>query len=168
MGVQIKSATTVSEIITVAELASVIWNEHYVPIIGQAQVDYMLEKYQTTRAIRKQINEEGFEYYLITSAGEPAGYMAIVEKDNELFLSKLYVTNNERGKGLGRIAVDFLTAKCQADGFDYIVLTVNKNNLDTIAAYEKMGFAKYGEVVNDIGSGYVMDDYLMRMAIKKS
>jgi hypothetical protein len=26
-----------------------------------------------------------------------------------------------------------------------------------------MGFERYGEVESDIGSGYVMDDYLMRL-----
>ena len=29
-------------IVTVATLAQIIWNEHYTPIIGSAQVDYMI------------------------------------------------------------------------------------------------------------------------------
>jgi ribosomal protein S18 acetylase RimI-like enzyme len=168
MGILIKSVATVSDISTVADLAKTIWNEHYVPIIGQAQVDYMLEKYHTPKAIRSQINTEGFEYFLIISSGIPVGYIAYIEKNNELFLSKLYILGSERGKGFGRIAIEFLSTKCKADGFDFITLTVNKKNLNTILAYEKMGFEKYDEVVNDIGSGFVMDDYIMRLPINSN
>ncbi len=38
-------------------------------------------------------------------------------------------------------------------------LTVHKGNADTLAAYEKLGFTLAGEIVIDIGNGYVMDDY---------
>jgi hypothetical protein len=47
----------------VAELARETWMRHYTPIIGAAQVEYMLEKFQSAPAIAKQI-AEGFEYYL--------------------------------------------------------------------------------------------------------
>lgn len=166
MGIQIKSVSSVSDISIVADLAKNIWNEHYVPIIGQAQVNYMLEKFHTPKAIRSQISSEGYEYFLIVFAEIPVGYVAYIEKNDELFLSKLYILRSERGKGFSRIAIDFLSTKCMADGFNFITLTVNKHNLNTILAYEKMGFEIYGEVVNDIGSGYVMDDYLMRLPIK--
>ena len=39
---QVVIATT-NDLNTVAELAKTIWNIHYVPIIGQEQVDYMLD-----------------------------------------------------------------------------------------------------------------------------
>ena len=32
------------DLTTITKLAHVIWNEHYVGIVGQDQVDYMLEK----------------------------------------------------------------------------------------------------------------------------
>jgi RimJ/RimL family protein N-acetyltransferase len=46
-----------------------------------------------------------------------------------------------------------------------IALTVNKNNVNSIKAYEKMGFKNVGSVVQDIGSGYVMDDYKMEKTL---
>ena len=42
-----------------------------------------------------------------------------------------------------------------------IQLTVNKNNTNTIKAYEKWGFKTIDSAVTDIGSGFVMDDYIM-------
>lgn len=167
MGVQINLVSTAPEVAIVADLARIIWNEHYVPIIGQAQVDYMLGKYLTQEAISAQIKKEGYEYFLISSAEQPVGYIGIVIKNNELFLSKLYILSSERGKGFARLGVDYLVAKCRLNNLAFITLTVNKNNLNSIRAYEKMGFEKYGEVVSDIGSGYVMDDFLMRLPINQ-
>jgi ribosomal protein S18 acetylase RimI-like enzyme len=46
-------------------------------------------------------------------------------------------------------------------GCSRLVLAVNKNNRDAIAAYLKHGFRVADAVVKDIGGGYVMDDYIM-------
>jgi ribosomal protein S18 acetylase RimI-like enzyme len=42
-----------------------------------------------------------------------------------------------------------------------LYLTVNKNNTKAINAYYRAGFYLENEVVNDIGNGYVMDDYVL-------
>lgn len=167
MGRQIIPVLAQPEINIVAGLARKIWTEHYVPIIGQEQVEYMLAKFQSAEAIDDQINLEGYTYYLITSGNQPVGYIGTRHEDKELFLSKLYILDSERGKGFGRYGVDFLETECLKSGFECITLTVNRNNLHTILAYERMGFEKYGEMIGDIGSGYVMDDYLMRKRIAR-
>jgi len=165
MEVQINKVTTSSQVDLVASLAKTIWPDHYSPIIGKEQVDYMLGKYQTPKSILAQMDQEGNYYFLIYSDFVPVGYIGIIEKHNELFLSKLYILSAERGKGIGHAAIDFLKARCREIGAPYITLTVNKQNLNSISAYEKLGFENYGEVVTDIGKGYVMDDYLMRLRI---
>lgn len=165
MEIQIKPVSTESEINTIVGLAKIIWNDHYVSIIGKDQVSYMLGKYQTSKAINAQINDEGYEYFLIIADELTVGYIGIIPRHNELFLSKFYILDSERGKGIGHAGLEFLIARCKSSGSDFITLTVNKNNLSAILAYEKMGFEKYGEIVSDIGAGYVMDDYLMRLKI---
>jgi hypothetical protein len=45
------------------------------------------------------------------------------------------------------------------------VLAVNKNNAKAIAAYHHHGFRIADAVVKEIGSGFVMDDYLMEKAV---
>ena len=105
------------EIATVADLAGCIWREHYPPIIGSEQVEYMLKNFQSASAIAKQI-KEGYLYYLLSSSGKPVGYLAIVPKGKELFLSKLYMEAEERGKGYGRMAVAFVERKAREMGAD--------------------------------------------------
>ena len=44
-------------------------------------------------------------------------------------------------------------------------LNVNKHNATAIRAYERNGFVKARESVTDIGSGFVMDDYVMEIKL---
>lgn len=145
-------------------LAHEIWNEYFPPIIGQAQVDYMLEKFSSLEAIQRQ-TQEGYQYYFITQSGETAGYLTIKIDGDELFLSKLYIKAEHRGSGLGRLAMQFIRRQAENSASKYIRLTVNRDNASSIKAYEKMGFKTIEEKVMDIGSGFVMDDFIMRLEL---
>jgi diamine N-acetyltransferase len=48
-----------NQIDIVASLAKEIWTEHYTPIIGKDQVEYMLGRFQSKKAISSQIKDEG-------------------------------------------------------------------------------------------------------------
>jgi GNAT superfamily N-acetyltransferase len=147
------------EIARVATLATTIWKQHYTPIIGKEQVDYMLNQFQSAETITSQI-AEGSDYFLLQSEND-LGYLSIKAEEHTLFLSKIYLLQNERGKGLGKKMMNFVTNKAHEMRLNSIRLTVNKYNHDAIASYEKMGFTKKREVVFDIGNGYIMDDYEM-------
>ena len=161
--VEVQSKEQVAE---VARLADITWREHYTPIIGQAQVDYMLEKFQSEEAIADQI-AEGYQYYLLTEEGAGKGYLAVVQDkdENSLFLSKIYVLKSARGCGYGRKLLAYAENLCREQGLKTIWLTVNKNNTASIAWYLEMGFSKTGPIVQDIGNGFVMDDYRMEKCI---
>ena len=47
------------------------------------------------------------------------------------------------------------------EGLSKIRLTVNKGNEHAIGVYSHYGFQVEEQVKSDIGSGYVMDDYVM-------
>ena len=50
---------------TIATLAQIIWNEHYVSIVGQEQVDYMLAKIYNHQSLVEQLNEKKHVFYII-------------------------------------------------------------------------------------------------------
>ncbi|MEO0686523.1 MAG: GNAT family N-acetyltransferase, partial [Cyanobacteria bacterium J06649_11] len=127
--------------------------------IGKEQVDYMLDNFQSEDAIKQQINQ-GYRYYLLLNNQTDAGYCAVKDKGEKLFLSKLYVLDFCRGKGIGKQAIQFIKSN-----FDnpVIQLTVNKRNSDSIAFYRHIGFEIVDYVEMDIGKGFVMDDYVMEL-----
>ena len=118
----------------------------------------MVENFQSEQAINKQIENENYTYYFIIQNGQKAGNFGISDKKDYLFLSKLYIQKDFRHKGLGTKA--FEEIKQLANG-KKIQLTVNKHNINSINAYKKWGFKTIDSVVTDIGSGFVMDDYIM-------
>ena len=151
------------QIAAVAALARETWTQHYVPIIGAAQVEYMLAKFQSAEAIARQIAAEGYEYYLAPGAG----YLALVPDPakKSLLLSKIYVKASARGTGLGRALAEFAERRCCELGCNELWLTVNRNNAGSIAFYERLGFRKTQTLVTDIGGGFVMDDLRMAKAV---
>jgi RimJ/RimL family protein N-acetyltransferase len=147
----------------VESLAKTIWSEYYTPIIGKPQVEYMLENFQSKKAIRRQLRKEHFLYYLLRKEREYIGYIGIVpdRRRGELFLSKIYVVAGERKKGYGTESLAFIERVAQEMELRKISLTVNKNNIGSIRAYQDLGFKKVAACKTDIGSGFVMDDYVM-------
>jgi ribosomal protein S18 acetylase RimI-like enzyme len=164
--IEMLSVKTPDHIETTATLAREIWIQHYIPIIGQAQVDYMLCKRQSVQAIAQQISD-GYEYYLATDCGALVGYFAIIPNPAEhtALLSKIYVIQEGRGTGLGKAMVTFIEKRCAEMGVRELWLTVNKHNSDSIAFYQRMGFTTTESLVQDIGNDFVMDDYRMAKQI---
>ena len=153
----------------ISDLAEEIWREHYTPIIGAEQVEYMLKKYQSAEQILTDISENEYIYCIAseTQNDKPIGYSAVAPQESRLFLSKLYVLKEYRGRGVATALLDEAITLCRHEyKFDSIILTVNKNNKDAIAAYNKMGFITVRELVTDIGAGFYMDDYQMELKIR--
>ncbi|MCL1972894.1 MAG: GNAT family N-acetyltransferase [Endomicrobia bacterium] len=149
-----------------SKLAFEIWREHYASIITSEQIEYMLEKFQSAEAIAGQISENNHKYFLIKAdSGEIEGYFAVVFLKEDAFLSKFYIRKNSRGKGYGKASLSFIKKIAENNNSEYIWLTVNKNNLNSIEAYKKMGFYIDSEIKQDIGNGFVMDDYKMVLKI---
>jgi RimJ/RimL family protein N-acetyltransferase len=156
--------STEDQIEIVESLAREIWTEHYTPIIGKGQVEYMLDKFQSRTAISEQI-KTGFLYFLIEEGDQFIGYIGVHPKGDELFLSKIYILSSKRGKGYGKKAIRFIETLAKEQGLKKFVLTVNKNNIRSIKAYEKIGFKNLGSVIQDIGNGFIMDDFRMEKTV---
>ncbi|GAA3555320.1 GNAT family N-acetyltransferase [Snuella lapsa] len=162
--VTIVIANTFKEYQKIADLADLVWREHYTAIIGRDQVDYMLKSFQSATAIAQQVRD-GYAYYFLNYNNKAVGYLAVKEEIDALFLSKVYVLSSYRGKKIGKAALQFVEEKAKHRQLKTIRLTVNKCNLEAIKAYKKLGFINKGPLVKDIGQGFIMDDYLMEKPI---
>lgn len=143
----------------VTALATTIWTEHYTPMIGEKQVAYMLDKFQSAIAIEEQINQ-GVKYFLIHYRDAYVGYFAFKEFEDYLYLSKVFVQKSAQGNGIGRMVFSFIENCARQIDLNRIRLVVNKFNVQSIQAFEKMGFVNVDEVRKDIGYGFFMDDYV--------
>lgn len=166
MAAELIRANSKADCKLIAALAREIYTEHYTPIVGKAMVDYMLETLQSEEAVSRQI-EEGKQYYIINLAGVPAGYFGVELKsdEGELFLSKLYIRRSARGNRLSSLAFDKMKYIAKDNGLKNIKLKVNKNNGMSMDIYKALGLEVTGTDISDIGNGFIMDDYVMEMAV---
>ena len=142
-------------------VATAILRDYYDPIIGKEQNDYMLAKFQTPDAIRGQL-AEGYRFFFAGAGDRTAGFLAFYPRGGSLYLSKLYLYREERGRGYGREMVDFALAQAREAGLDGVELNVNRFN-PTVEVYERMGFRRIRSEKIDIGGGFYMDDYVYRL-----
>ena len=168
MPADIYPVTTIDDINTVSRLAREIWTEHFTPIIGELQVEYMLEKFQSSGSITNQISE-GFEYYLARNENECVGYTALVTDlaDRKMMISKLYTLSEVRCTGVGTALLSHTENICSSRNIPRLWLTVNKYNDGAISWYKHRGFVVTDAVKADIGGGFYMDDYLMEKVLEQ-
>lgn len=161
MPLRFSLVTDPEQVARVETLARSIWQEYYTPLIGPGQVSYMLEQFQSAGRITQQIQQGSRYYLLVIAEGVEAGYLALDPRPQELFLSKLYIAKEHRGRGYARQAVEFAVRTGRSLGLERISLTVNKQNQPSIKVYQHLGFEILEPIVVDIGGGFSMDDYRM-------
>ena len=167
-----------------ARVAHDIWFEYWPALIGQAQTEYMVKNMQSLAAITRDISEVGYRYWLLfDEEGTCVGYTSSLAEDfsddpqgaeatkhgaeiaklasKRLFISKIYLYANERGKHYASRVLEFYEQLCRDEGLQAMYLTVNRGNELGIRAYLGRGFQTIEEVAADIGEGFVMDDYIM-------
>ena len=163
--VMFQRAADDSDLAAIAGLADEIWHQHFQTILSPEQIDYMVEKFQSYPALKSQVEEEGYEYYQTLMDGTLAGYIGIHPETDALFLSKLYLHKDYRGRHIATQAFHFLIDLCKKRGLKKIWLTCNKHNDSSLAVYHHLGFQVTDTQEADIGNGFIMDDYIMTYVI---
>ncbi|MBC7694502.1 MAG: GNAT family N-acetyltransferase [Burkholderiales bacterium] len=150
---------TEKDLDTISKLAKLIWNDHYVQIIGQEQVDYMLDKMYSHKSLVEQINEKKHQFYFIKKDEKDIGFISVsLIKHSEYFLHKFYIDQAQSNTGIGTKLLNLLIETIKPK---LLTLTVNRRNFKSINFYFKNGF-KIEKVENfDIGNNYKMNDFVM-------
>jgi ribosomal protein S18 acetylase RimI-like enzyme len=178
----------VHDIESLAQMAHDIWFEYWPGLIGEDQTRYMVERFQSSEALKRDITEKGYEYFFVLDeAGKKVGYVGILREyfandpsdprakehgaaisklhADRLFISKIYLLAEERGKHYASEIIAHLSNLARKSGLSGMYLTVNKANELGIRAYKGNGFEIIESLMADIGEGFVMDDYIMACAV---
>jgi ribosomal protein S18 acetylase RimI-like enzyme len=148
-----------SDINRIADLAKLIWNQHYISIIGQDQVNYMLEKIYNYKSLLNQLNELNHLFFLITQSGKEIGFVSISSSNEEdFFIHKFYVDQHCANTGIGTQILSQLESIFSPKTLS---LTVNRQNFKSINFYFKNNFKIKSVEDFDIGNGFVMNDFVM-------
>ena len=148
-----------------SDFAGKIVREHFDPIIGPDQNSYMIARFQSAEAIHEQIVSGGYRYYIVQADGCWAGFIAFYPRGEQMYLSKFYLNQAFRGRGIAGKMFGFIREQTVKEGLSAIFLNVNRFNSDVISVYHHFGFHCVRMEQNDIGNGFIMDDYVMEYPI---
>ncbi len=142
------------------------WPSTYGHIISQEQIDFMLDWMYSDASLEKQMNT-GCEFYIASTQNDngdldPVGFCSVSPEEGAHKLNKLYVLPIAQGTGAGKALLNKVIEVAKAAGSTSLFLQVNKQNT-AYHFYLKKGFIKELEFKFDIGNGFYMDDYVMRL-----
>jgi ribosomal protein S18 acetylase RimI-like enzyme len=157
---------TVADIPLLRDLAERTWRQCYAAILSPEQMDYMLSRMYAPGVIAQEI-ADGVIWELALEDENAVGFhsCAFDMGDRTLKLHKLYVLPEAQGRGFGKALLARARALAGTLGARKVWLQVNKNNASAIRAYERAGYCVERAAVFDIGGGFVMDDFIMALAI---
>lgn len=149
----------------IQDLAKRAW-ESYRGIISDEQIAYMLSKMYGETELNLHFDNTHFHYHFLSDNEGNAGFIGFQHhyEPGTTKLHRIYLVPEAKGKGLGKIGLDLVKKEAKAAGDLSIILNVNKNN-PAKKFYESQGFSVLKEVVLEVGSGYVMDDYVMEFIL---
>lgn len=169
IGIMEMIKATEKDIPAIQDLAKRSWENAYAEILSGEQMEYMLSTMYSASEIEEQLQNPRYHYYLIKDEGDDvlAGFIGYENgyEGRTTKLHRIYLVPESKGKGMGKYGLEFLKEKVAEYGDERIILNVNKYN-PARNFYESQGFSVYDEGVFDIGSGFVMDDYLMELLIE--
>jgi GNAT superfamily N-acetyltransferase len=159
---------TLSDRALIRSISERTWPSTYGHIISQEQIDFMLDWMYSDDALATQMNT-GCEFFIANLNGADVGFCSVSPEDEKVEgpkahkLNKLYVLPAAQGTGVGKALLNISIEVAKAAGSSSLFLQVNKLNT-AYTFYIKHGFVKEAEFKFDIGNGFFMDDYVMRLS----
>jgi GNAT superfamily N-acetyltransferase len=152
-------AADANDLPTIIALAQQIWQDWYPAVIGQAQVDFMLNRMYSAAALQAQMEDEGQQFHLLFVDNQAIGYAAVSAKNSkDFFIHKFYIDTKQHRRGLGGQFLQYIIDTYQPQT---LRLTVNRQNYIPINFYFRQGFTIEQVADFDIGGGYFMNDFVM-------
>lgn len=145
------------------------WPSTYGHIISQEQIDFMLDWMYSDASLEEQFSK-GHQFFIANLNGKEIGFCSVSEEPTEneeenkksYKLNKLYVLPTTHGTGSGKALLNKAIEIAKNANATSLFLQVNKHN-NAYTFYLKNGFEKESEFKFDIGNGFYMDDYVMRL-----
>ena len=160
LNIQIRRVTP-PDVPAISALAREIWQATYPGIITQEQIDFMLEQRYGHERLYDDLEDADKWLDQAFYDGRRVGFAFSEIRKGEFKLDKLYIPPDVQRKGVGGQLIEHVAARARKLGYPCVVLAVNKRNVNAIGSYRKYGFVVRESIVDDIGRGFVMDDYVM-------
>lgn len=146
----------------VQQLAKDIWPSTFGDILSTEQIDYMLDWMYSISKLESQFLS-GHEFYLVKLEDKYVGFAGVefgFPTNKSLRIHKIYLSPHIQGRGIGRKFILFIEQLASQKGLIQLHLNVNRFNT-AVDFYKYIGFSVIKTEDNEIGQGYLMEDFVM-------
>ena len=152
------------DLFLIQALAEKIWRPTYASILDSGQIDYMMKQIYSRESLLEQMDGLHHVFLILDYDSKPSGFAAysVYVDEEKAKLEKIYVDPALQGKRLGKFLLDDVISRVKATSVKALQLNVNRHN-KARSFYEKQGFRVSREEDIDIGAGYFMNDYVMKL-----
>ncbi|RFM27532.1 GNAT family N-acetyltransferase [Deminuibacter soli] len=148
---------------SIQQIAHTTWPVTFGHILSPDQIAYMLNMMYSTEALTGQVNNKQHRFIIASENDTDLGYISYelnYKQQPKTKVHKIYILPAAQGKGVGKVLMQQVAAIATNAGNTGLLLNVNRDN-NAVQFYEKTGFEIIGKEDIDIGSGYLMEDYIM-------
>jgi ribosomal protein S18 acetylase RimI-like enzyme len=154
-----------------AELSETTFRHTYAPFNRPGDIDLECERSFSKAVIEAELQDPDIRYWLAREDETALGYVKLrfapcpspFAEGKHLEVSRLYVRETAKGRGIGKRLLDQALATARQSGCNGVWLGVWKENLPAIGFYEKRGFRLVGETTYLLGED-LQYDWVMGMA----
>jgi GNAT superfamily N-acetyltransferase len=155
------------ELSIVHDIAHATWPDTFKDILSQEQIQYMLNWMYDLKQLENQFNQ-GHQFYVAELEEMPVGFIGIEPNYPEKGITKIhkiYILPNQQGTGIGKKLIEYVKELSIQSEMKGLLLNVNRFNM-AVDFYKAIGFNILFEENIDIGNGYLMEDYVMKLDLK--
>lgn len=113
--------------------------------------DHLPFEEETRRGTLTQFinNEQLGKLWIILSGGEAVGYLALTLGYSfefggyDAFIDEVYIRESQRGRGIGKLAIQMAEDECRALDVRALHLEVERENTNAQALYRRVGFVDH-------------------------
>jgi diamine N-acetyltransferase len=157
------------DLLVIQKLAEETWPDTFRDILSKEQIRYMLDWMYSLKTLESQF-DQGHQFYIYYEQNSPVGFIGVEAgnpTDKAVKIHKIYILPSTQGKGIGKHLIDFVRYKYRSEGWVHLFLNVNRFN-KAVDFYKHIGFTiEYTEDI-DIGEGFLMEDYVMKLNLIES
>ena len=152
---------------TIQHIAHQTWPVTFGAILSPAQVNYMLEWMYSLPSLQEQTAQKGHQFLLAKEENQALGFASYevnYKGAPATKIHKIYILPNKQGKGIGKALIKSIGDSARDVGNQALLLNVNRYNA-AVQFYKHLGFGIIGEENIDIGQGFLMEDYIMKLPL---
>lgn len=155
-----------SELELISGLATKVWNSSFSYMLEKSQIEYMLDKFYSKMAIKEKIKKENYQYMKIIVDNKTIGFFSFyIENSIKMKICEVFILEEYQGCGIGSFVLNYIEKKAILNNCKIIYLYVNKRN-KAVSLYQEKSYKIKEDCQINIGSNFIMDDYLMEKELK--